>query len=158
MEEAWSSIKNERTLDHRSAVNSEEIGNCGRATFLRGHVGDPVICRLSRYTECEPIDPRIVSLRGPRTSTRISDEGRGFDMWDSGQEIVSRDRRETGKPQALSLSLSVEILTSFCATWMDKERGCVIFYERRMRLANIIVLILNILHFDLIIINISKFI
>lgn len=117
------SIKNERTLDHRfenrSAVNSEEIesrpgGNCGipadptcgRSCYL------PIIAAVAAPNASQSTHG-LSSLRGVDHG---SPTGKGsFDMWGSGQEIVSRVRA-TGVKQGnrkLSLSLSEDFRPVF---------------------------------------------
>ena len=61
--------------------------------------------RGGRDTERESIDPRIVVVT--RRRSRISDRKGSFDMWGSGQEIVSRVRATGVKQGNRKLSLSL---------------------------------------------------
>lgn len=125
-----SSIKNagnvRSSIRNRSAVNSEEIesgnGQAETAAFLRTiarHVGDPVICPLSRRSRYRMRVNRPTDwcrYASHHVDQDLRWEG-SFDMWGSGQEIVSRVRA-TGVKQGnrklfLSLSLPRRFSTSF---------------------------------------------
>lgn len=102
--EAWSSIKNEnvrssvgRQLGRNRKLRARDIPADTWAILLSADYRDTPNASQSTHG--------LFRYAGHGRRPGSQDEGRGFDMWDSGQEIVSRDRRETGKPQALFLSV-----------------------------------------------------